>query len=105
MAGAVASITSWASPSVRSPEETSSTTEMYAIRPSRLTWALPALVSGLTTCVTCGAFCSASTVESTAAAFSGSVIFPLGASSTTGFAPFAWVGNRCVSRSWAFWLS
>ncbi len=66
---------------------------MYAIVPPGPIWALPALVSGLTTCVTCGACWSDLTVAFTTEALCWSVIVPLFTRRTTGFEPFAWEGN------------
>jgi hypothetical protein len=80
-------MTVWASSSVRSLGPSSRVTEMYAILPSLLSAALPALEFGLTATVTCGAFFTDLTVCLTALALSPLSSLPLLDSSTIGLVP------------------
>ena len=104
--GSAASSTAWASSAVMSPEPTSISTEMNAIRPLFESWAAPSWLKGFTALTTCGTLRIA--VAAALIAFwlvPPSSSFPVAVEKTIGLLPFCCGGNCSASRSVARWLS
>ena len=104
--GLPASRTLCAMSSVRVSPLTSSSTGMYAVRPSLLIWEAPLWLKGSTALATCGSFFTREYEASIACLLSESVTFsPTGAWKTSGLLPFCRGGNWAASRLLAAWLS
>ena len=104
--GLPASRTLCAMSSVRVSPLTSSSTGMYAVRPSLLIWDAPLWLKGSTALATCGSSFTREYEASIACLLSESVTFsPTGAWKTSGLLPFCRGGNWAASRLLAAWLS
>ena len=104
--GSAASRTAWACSTVMSPEPTSISTEMKAIRPFLETCAAPCWLKGLIAFTTWGTLRIAVAASLIAFWFvPPSSSFPVGVEKTIGLRPFCCGGNSAASRSVARWLS